>query len=775
MQEQETVIDIIIPVYNAYEDLVQCVSSIQSNFAGYKYRLIIINDSSPDSRITPYLNELAVEDERILCLFNEINLGFVKTVNKGMSFSTNDVVLLNSDTIVTKGWLSKLVSCAYSSELIATVTPFTNNGTICSVPDFGQDNEIPEGFTIDSFAAMIEDISLRKYPVIPTAVGFCMFIKREVLEKVGLFDDESYSKGYGEENDFCCRVTEYGYNNVLDDATFVYHNGSMSFKDDKESLIVRNSEVLRAKFPYYFDRVNSFLASNLVFPLIENIKKQLATYSKITKKKVLFLTHNTVDEDWLFKRGGTEYHVYDLIQGIDEIEFYTLTTSGTRVLLKKFNNGSSVNFNFFIDSPLEAHTFYQEKYREVLETIVQGFSIDLIHIHHLQRHTFDIFNVARQFGIPLFYTVHDYHFICPSILLLDYQGDYCYDSISLEKCSQCLYHKMGYGTPFREHWHKEVEKNLHKVNLIIFPSASPLEYFEREFNVKELGVPYKIIEHGISEAKAIQKLAMDIAKEKRVFNIAFVGNFAKHKGSEIISDLIRKKSREFTINWYLIGEIHDRVLEELTNDHIYKIGAYKRENLSALLMELNIDLVCLLSTVPETFSYTLSESWSAGIPVLVNNRGALGMRVEHNETGWIVDNLSSTTIYEEIKKIHNSPEIYEYVKENISKKDLQSNNTVQMATLYKNIYLQYINDNVHSFELSITERSRLNEVKYRGLTLINNSNEHLERELQQREQQIQAIYNTLGWRFLNYLRKNPVVGSSGKKILVNLLKLKNRK
>lgn len=282
-------IDIIIPVYNAYEDLVQCIDSILGTIAGYSYRVILINDFSTDDRIPPYLEKVAFENDNIISLSNEINLGFVKTVNKGMSYSTNDIVLLNSDTIVTQGWLSKITSCAYSSELIATVTPFTNNGTICSVPNFGEDNEIPEGFSIESFAEMIEEISLRKYPQIPTAVGFCMFIKRDVLEKVGLFDDESYSKGYGEENDFCCRVTEYGYVNVLDDATFIYHRGSMSFKNDKESLIIRNSEVLRSKFPYYFDRVSSFLSSNSVLPLIENINKQLKAYSRTPKRKVLLL------------------------------------------------------------------------------------------------------------------------------------------------------------------------------------------------------------------------------------------------------------------------------------------------------------------------------------------------------------------------------------------------------------------------------------------------------------------------------------------------------
>ena len=127
-------IDIIIPVYNAYEDLVQCIDSILGTIAGYSYRVILINDFSTDDRIPPYLEKVAFENDNIISLSNEINLGFVKTVNKGMSYSTNDIVLLNSDTIVTQGWLSKITSCAYSSELIATVTPFTNNGTICSVP-----------------------------------------------------------------------------------------------------------------------------------------------------------------------------------------------------------------------------------------------------------------------------------------------------------------------------------------------------------------------------------------------------------------------------------------------------------------------------------------------------------------------------------------------------------------------------------------------------------------------------------------------------------------
>ncbi|KAA8785643.1 glycosyltransferase [Paenibacillus amylolyticus] len=767
-------VDIIIPIYNAFEDLVECVDSLFLNTAEHEFRLFLINDCSPDNRIEHYLESLNFSN--IVKVSNDTNLGFVKTVNKGMSISNNDVILLNSDTIVTENWLSKLVQCAYSNERIATVTPFTNNGTICSVPNFGEDNEVPNGFTINRFAEMIEDISMRKYPQLPTAVGFCMYIKRSVLDEIGLFDDESYSKGYGEENDFCCRATEYGYINVLDDATFVYHKGSMSFKDDKETLIVRNSEVLRKKYPYYFDRVNSFLASNMVFPLVENIKKQLPAYSKIPKKRILLLTHNTVDEDWLFKRGGTEMHVKDIIDGLEEYEFYTLTTHGTRVLLKKFSNNVTMNYNFFIEYPIEAHTFYQADYAKILNIIIKGLSIDLIHVHHLQRHTYDIFGIANNLNIPLVYTAHDYHLICPSILLMDHNGEYCYDDISIEKCNSCLQSKMGYGTAFRQQWRNEVLKNLQFISLMIYPSESVKVYFEKEYQINKLNIPFKITEHGIvvteEEDKNRDSVSNKSFTDRGFINVAFVGNFAKHKGSDIIREVLAKNNRDIAINWFLIGDIQDRLLDEYSNGTVYKIGGYNRNNLSMLLKQYQIDIVCLLSVVPETFSYTLSETWAGGIPVIVNDRGALGSRVEDNKSGWLVKNLSSDNLFNKLLEISKDYDMYSNVKDYVSN-NLKVTTIVNMISSYRRIYKENINDEVR--EIAQVEKTTLNKELYESLVVLNQNNIHLERELQYKDLQLQAIYNTLGWRLLNYLRKNKGVMVIGKKVLTHLIQIKSRK
>ena len=140
-------IDIIVPIYNAYEFTEECIKSVMKNTDLTVHTLVLINDKSPDEKILPMLLKYNNENtnKKIVVLDNEQNMGFVKTVNKGMQYSENDVILLNSDTEVTEGWIEKIQKCAYSNEYIATVTPLTNNGTIASVPNFGIDNELQIG------------------------------------------------------------------------------------------------------------------------------------------------------------------------------------------------------------------------------------------------------------------------------------------------------------------------------------------------------------------------------------------------------------------------------------------------------------------------------------------------------------------------------------------------------------------------------------------------------------------------------------------------------
>ncbi|MBE2919922.1 MULTISPECIES: glycosyltransferase family 2 protein [Anoxybacillus] len=267
-------IDIIIPIYDGYRETVECIRSVLNVETSTEYRLIIVNDKSPNKDIGDFL--LEIKNPKIIILNNEENIGFVGSVNKGIQFSNNDVILLNSDTIVTDYWIDKMEKAAYSDERVGTVTALTNRGTIASVPYFNQDNEIPEGYTIASFGKLIEEISLNLYPTIPTAVGHALFIKRRVIEEVGLFDQETFGMGYGEEEDFSCRVIKKGYKNILCDNTFVYHWGSTSFGESKKKYIRENKKRLIKKYWWHPINVKIFLLFNKkVRKVCDNIQKEI--------------------------------------------------------------------------------------------------------------------------------------------------------------------------------------------------------------------------------------------------------------------------------------------------------------------------------------------------------------------------------------------------------------------------------------------------------------------------------------------------------------------
>ena len=282
-------IDVIIPIYNAYEDVTRCVASVRLHTHA-NCRIILINDCSPDERIATFFDMLGMEgDPRIVLLTNTSNIGFVGTANRGMMLSSNDVVLLNSDTIVTPNWLEKLQRCANSDESIGTITPFSNNAEICSFPLFCQNNSL-DGVDIGAVNRAIELAATPAYPDIPTAVGFCMYIRRQLLDAIGLFDAETFGPGYGEENDFCMRAINAGYRNVLCDDTFVAHVGSRSFDAKSEALKARNMQRLLDKHPEYLNLVMRFIAEDPIAPIRARARERLARKSVFEDTRVTSVT-----------------------------------------------------------------------------------------------------------------------------------------------------------------------------------------------------------------------------------------------------------------------------------------------------------------------------------------------------------------------------------------------------------------------------------------------------------------------------------------------------
>ena len=143
---------VIIPVFNAFEHVQACLESVSAASAGgtthgtrsESCEVLLIDDASTDERILPLLETWVNESPARYLHTNDRNRGFVSSINYGIAQVSGDVVLLNSDTLVTPGWLEALANCLAFDPKIATATPWSNNGEIVSFPHFCSAGPVPE-------------------------------------------------------------------------------------------------------------------------------------------------------------------------------------------------------------------------------------------------------------------------------------------------------------------------------------------------------------------------------------------------------------------------------------------------------------------------------------------------------------------------------------------------------------------------------------------------------------------------------------------------------
>lgn len=264
---------VVIPVHNAFDELRACLESVAATVAPDK-QVIVIDDASTDERIVPMVKSVMEYGGPLWRLVRQPrNQGFVETANLGIRLSQTDVVLLNSDTEVTPGWLERMGACLAGDESIATCTPWSNNSEITSIPGFCKANPVPldPASVSATIAEAVAASGGPEYPEIPTAVGFCMGISRRGLEVIGTFDSERFGRGYGEENDYSLRARERGLRNVLCDDVYVIHRGGRSFgplgmRPDEGSM-----QRLLERHPHYREEIAAFIRDDPLAPLRERL------------------------------------------------------------------------------------------------------------------------------------------------------------------------------------------------------------------------------------------------------------------------------------------------------------------------------------------------------------------------------------------------------------------------------------------------------------------------------------------------------------------------
>jgi len=230
--------DLIIPVWNQLDLTRDCIDAISRN-TKFPYALIVIDNAS-GQETKDYLEGLKTRTDLNLTLIrNEDNLGYVKAVNQALKISRAEYAcVFNNDTQVAPGWLTEMIAVAESKDDIGTVNPDSNT--------LGK--RLRPGQGLESMSEELK-VNKGKWSELAWTTGFCMLIKKRVLEEIGFFD-EIYGMGYFEDADFCKRAQQKGYLSVCAQAAYCYHRERSSFLKRRtfNQDFIKNRETFHAKW-----------------------------------------------------------------------------------------------------------------------------------------------------------------------------------------------------------------------------------------------------------------------------------------------------------------------------------------------------------------------------------------------------------------------------------------------------------------------------------------------------------------------------------------------
>ena len=259
-------VTIIVPVYGDWASLCECLESLKSYINPAVHKVLLVNDCGPDAeKIEREIKKSIRGHNNFVYYRNKKNLGFVQNCNNAvlnLDKTKNDILLLNSDTKVTKDFLQEMLGVLYSDKKIAVVSPRSNNATIATIPLSSAPQKGIGALKSHELFVKIKN-KLPPRSLVPTAHGFCMLIRRELIEKYGLFD-EVFGKGYGEEVDFCQRVRLAGYKCALANHAYVFHQEARSFSlEAKAKLLEKNNKIIWQRYPNYRQEVRDYMESAL--------------------------------------------------------------------------------------------------------------------------------------------------------------------------------------------------------------------------------------------------------------------------------------------------------------------------------------------------------------------------------------------------------------------------------------------------------------------------------------------------------------------------------
>jgi GT2 family glycosyltransferase/glycosyltransferase involved in cell wall biosynthesis len=605
--------DVVIPVYKGLEQTKRCLTSVLADDDRPEGRIIVIDDRSPEPALSAWLDELAAE-ERIVLVRNQRNMGFVASANRGIATAgIHDVALLNSDTEVPRGWLRRLAAQAYAAPQVASVSPFSNNATICSYPrDAG--GPIPFDLTLQTVDEVCQVTNAGRSLSVPTTVGYCMYIRRAAITELGSFDERHFGRGYGEENDFCRRAVQRGWQNRLACDLFVYHEGSVSFGPDAGELAEQGFALVNARYPDYAGVVARHVQADAVGPY--RFAVTLALFARSRRPKILMVMHGL--------GGGVRRHVDRLVE--------QLAGRADCLLLAASPRGTALSIP---SVPGHPELVLSHDRIDDMVTVLQQAGVERVHLHHVMGVDMNVRTLIHRLDVPFDVTVHDYFALCPQVNLLPWPDQpYCGEPAPAA-CNACIADRPAHGARDIQSWRHEHAWQFLEAQRVLCPSEDVRQRLIRY----GLGHRAVLARHEAIEAGAWQ--VTPTALRNGPLRVAVLGVLADHKGAHTVAALAEAADPAL-LRIHLIGYTEDG-FPEAAEPLLNATGEYDDADLPSWLAQVKPHVVWFPAPWPETFSYTLSAALDAGLPVVASRIGAFPERLEGRPMTWLVDPLASTS------------------------------------------------------------------------------------------------------------------------------------
>lgn len=241
-----------------------------------------------------------------------------------------------------------------------------------------------------------------------------------------------------------------------------------------------------------------------------NVELQQKIHNK--RKNLLYVIQADFRTDASNNIGGTQLHVKDLVSAARrEYNVFVAVRNHEFLQVTAYLPQDTLTFKFYIGPAPAYPEFYNAKQSNAFETILKGFQIDLIHVHHTYTLASDVFFLAKNMGIPVILTLHDFYYLCPTIKMFDKNGRCCIGKDSDDVCRDCLKHVMGINPEmaYMKYWRDHSRKILHLCDLLLTPSENAKNIIGKYF--PDVLDKIRVVEHGYDGV--YDALKCDIAPE----------------------------------------------------------------------------------------------------------------------------------------------------------------------------------------------------------------------------------------------------------------------